>query len=202
MELVQSKSELLARLNSYATTQDDDGVRFKELIKQELIHCPELLYALNNQKIEGELFNEDGSVNENGEWDLYFNNNIRPYLFFPESQTDVKNFLCYKVEFDEIPRYNSFEKYARITFIVLCDVANVIDSDTGIARHDLIASILRERFHWSNIFGLQCKIVSNKETVTDNNYVTRTVILEATMPNSPTINSRVINNVVRTGYNG
>lgn len=200
---MNSKDELIQKLNNYATSPDDDSIMFKEYVKQELLKCPELLFALNNKEYEDQLFNEDGTINEDGDWDLYFNDNIRPYLYYPESQTDVKNFLSYKVEFEEIPRYNKFEKIARVYFVVLCDIKTIIDVNTGIARHDLIASILRERFHWSNIFGTQCKIVNNKETVTDSNYVTRTLILELTIPNSP-VNSnsglpRVINNVVRTG---
>ncbi len=203
---METKSDLFQKLNSYAVFPDDDGVRYKEIIKQELIHCPELLYALNNEELVGELINPDGTINTEGDWDLYFNDSIRPYLFFPESQTTAKNFLCYKVEFDEIPRYNKFEKIGHITFVVLCDVKNIIDFETGIARHDLIASILRERFNWSNIFGTQCKIVNNKETITDTNYVTRTIIFELTTPNSVVSSDsgspRVINNVVRTGVRG
>jgi len=206
MSNISTKEEMLERLNSYAGSPDDDSILFKEFVKRELLDCPELLFVLNNKEYEDQLFNEDGTINEDGDWDLYFNDNIRPYLYFPESQTDVKNFLSYKIEFEEIPRYNGFEKIARIYFVVLCDIKTIIDVNTGIARHDLISSILRERFHWSNIFGTQCKIVSNKETVTDSNYVTRTLILELTMPNSvvQTNNSvsRVINNTVRTGVRG
>ena len=203
---IEHKGDVFLKLNSYAVLPDDDGVRYKEIIKRELLRCPELLYALNDDELASELFNEDGTLNEEGDWDLYFNDNIRPYMFFPESQTKAKNFLCYKIEFDEIPRYNKFEKIGHVTFVILCDVKNIIHFETGIARHDLIASIIRERFNWSNIFGTQCRLVSNKETITDANYVTRTLIFELTMPNS-VVNTdngttRVINNVVRTGIRG
>jgi len=83
---------------------------------------------------------------------------------------------------------------------------NANQIDKCISTDDLIASIIRERFNWSNIFGTQCRLVSNKETITDANYVTRTLIFELTVPNS-VVNTdngttRVINNVVRTGIRG
>ena len=50
-----------------------------------------------------------------------------------------------------------------------------MDELTGIPRHDLIASIIRAKFNWSNILGMQLKLVYNKESITDNNYVVRTL---------------------------
>ena len=192
-----TKQDIIDKLNAYATAPDDEAIRYKEKIKQELLSMPELLFVLSNPKYEGELFDEDGNVNEDGSWDLYFSDNIRPYLYFPEAQADTKNFIAYKVEFSELPRYNDFEKVLNITFVIFCDAHNIIDINTGIARHDLIASIIREHFHWTNIFGTQAKIVNNKETITDANYVTRTLIFELTMPNSVVNNSKIINNRVR-----
>lgn len=46
-----------------------------------------------------------------------------------------------------------------------------MDKLTGIPRHDLIASIIRERFNWSNIFGMQTHLISSRESTTDNNYI-------------------------------
>ena len=53
-----------------------------------------------------------------------------------------------------------------------------MDKLTGLPRHDLIASIIREQFNWSNIFGLQTKLISSKEYMTDNNYVVRTLVFQ------------------------
>ena len=53
-----------------------------------------------------------------------------------------------------------------------------MDKWTGIPRHDLIASIIRERFAWSNIFGMQTYLVQNYESTTDTNYITRTLVFE------------------------
>lgn len=116
-----------------------------------------------------------------GEWDKYFISNIRPYLFIPATQDKVKNYLCYKVEFSEIAKFNVIEKYCQITFVIFCEGKDIDDKETGIARHDLIASIIRERFNWSLIFNGRCRLVSDKEGLTDNNYVTRTLVFELSM---------------------
>ena len=190
MEKLLTKDDLLQKLRSYAYTPDDDVIRFKEKVKERLLKCPELLYALNNKELEGELFCEDGSLNAEydektgeiiplGEWDRYFPYNIRPYVFIPETQAYTDNFLCYTTGFREVPRYNDTEYYFQIIFTILCSSApeQAIDSLTGQSRADLIGAILREKFNWSNIFGLQCKIVSNQEDIKDTNYISRTIIL-------------------------
>lgn len=185
-ELV-TKSDLLTKLGAYSTVQDDESVQYKAKIKKALIECPDLLYALNNKQFETELFCDDGTINWNpdthepqGDWELYFgdNSNIRPFLYFPETQDLVMNYLCYQVNFDELARYNDRLKYTQITFTIFVHGKNSIDKETDIPRHDLIASIIRERFNWSNIFGSQVHLISTKESLTDNNFLTRTLVFQ------------------------
>ena len=120
--------------------------------------------------------------------DRYFgdNSNIRPYLFIPDTQTDVKHYVCYQVAFDELPRYPNIQKYTEITFNIFVNGKDRTDKLTGIPRHDLIASIIREKFNWSNIFGMQTHLISSKESITDNNYLVRTLIFQITDVNSIT----------------
>lgn len=188
---IKTKDDLLNKLRAYAKTPDDETVRYKEIIKNKLLNCPELLYALHDKDLESELFYEDESGNLSlnvdeetgellGEVDAYFgsNSNIRSYLFIPETQTDTKNYLCYQVMFDELPRYNNIQKYTEITFTIFVNGKDRDDELTGIPRHDLIASIIREKFNWSSIFGLQTKLISSKESTTDNNFLVRTLVFQ------------------------
>lgn len=200
MEL-KSKDDLLDKLRSYSETPDDESIRYKEIIKKKLLNCPELLYALNSKELESELFDDNGDLlidEETGELlgdvSSYFGDNslIRPYLFFPETQTKVVNYICYQVMFDEIPKYSDRQKYTQITFNIFVHGENGVDELTGIPRHDLISSIIREKFNWSNIFGIQTKLTYNKESITDNNYIVRTLIFEISD----------INGIVETSYNG
>ena len=124
-----------------------------------------------------------------GEWDRYFSDtssdaNIRPYIFIPETQTEVKHYLCYQVGFRDTVRYQPRLKETPVTFTVFVHGGDRMDKWTGIPRHDLIASIIRERFAWSNIFGMQTHLVQNYEATTDSNYVTRTLVFELTDLNS------------------
>lgn len=194
-EILTTKEELLDKLRAYADTPDDDNIRYKEKIHDALLSNAELLYALNNEELESELFDEDDNllIDEKtgellGEVDRYFgdNSNIRPYLFIPDTQTDVKHYVCYQVAFDELPRYQNVQKYTEITFNIFVNGKDRTDKLTGIPRHDLIASIIRERFNWSNIFGMQTHLISSKESVTDNNYLVRTLIFQITDVNSIT----------------
>lgn len=195
MSELKTKDDLLNKLRAYASTPDDDNIRYKNIIKKALLNCPELLYALNNKELESELFDDDGNIliNEEtgeliGEVDRYFgdNSNIRPSLFIPETQTKVNSYVCYQVMFDELPRYNKIQKYTEITFNIFVNGKDRTDKETGIPRHDLIASIIREKINWSNIFGMQTHLVSSKESITDNNYLVRTLIFQITDVNGIT----------------
>lgn len=185
-EILTTKEDLLDKLRAYADNPDDDNIRYKEKIHDALLNNAELLYALNNEELESELFDGDKlNIDEEtgellGEVDRYFgdNSNIRPYLFIPDTQTDVKHYVCYQVAFDELPRYSNIQKYTEITFNIFVNGKDRTDKLTGIPRHDLIASIIRERFNWSSIFGMQTHLISSKESVTDNNYLVRTLIFK------------------------
>ena len=190
-EKLITKNDSLNKLRAYKTTPDDENIQYKKKIEKALMLNPCLLYALNEKSLESELFDDDGNINWEwnedtkeyeplGEWDRYFGgtSNIRPYLFIPDTQTEVKHYICYQVSFDETPRYQDTLKYTNVTFTIFVHGNDRNDKLTGIPRHDLIASIIRERFNWSNIFGMQTHLVSSKESTTDNNYLVRTLVFQ------------------------
>lgn len=196
VEKLITKDDLLGKLRIYRQVPDDENIQYKQKIKKALLSNPCLLYALNEKTLESELFDDDGNINWEynektgeyeplGEWDRYFgsDSNIRPYLFIPDTQTEVKHYICYQVAFDDMPRYQDTLKYTQITFTIFVHGNDRDDKLTGIPRHDLIASIIRERFNWSNIFGMQTHLVSSKESTTDNNYVVRTLVFQLVDPN-------------------
>ena len=204
-EKLVTKNDLLNKLRAYKTTPDDENIQYKKKIEKALMLNPCLLYALNEKSLESELFDDDGNINWEwneeikeyeplGEWDRYFggNSNIRPYLFIPDTQTEVKHYICYQVSFDEMPRYQDTLKYTNVTFTIFVHGNDRNDKLTGIPRHDLIASIIRERFNWSNIFGMQTHLISSKESTTDNNYLVRTLVFQVVDTNG----------IVNTPYGG
>ena len=107
VEKLVTKDDLLNKLCAYKITPDDDVILYKQKIKNALLSNPCLLYALNDKKLESELFDKNGNINWEwnedkkqyeplGEWDRYFGSNslIRPFLFIPDTQTTVK-FIIY-----------------------------------------------------------------------------------------------------------
>ena len=191
-EILTTKEELLNKLRAYADTPDDDNIRIKEQIKDTFLNCPELLYAIHNKELESELFDEDGNLNIDedgnltGEVDRYFgeNANIRPFLFIPETQDEVKNYVCYQTSYGDLVRYNDKEKNLIVTFTIFVNGKDSMDKLTGIPRHDLIASIIREKFAWIGLEISTTTPFGDRESTTDNDYLVRTLQYEVTLPNS------------------
>ena len=191
-EILTTKEELLNKLCAYADNPDDDNIRIKEQIKDTFLNCPELLYAIHNKELESELFDEDGNLNIDedgnltGEVDRYFgsNSNIRPFLFIPETQDEVKNYVCYQTSYGDLVRYNDKEKNLIVTFTIFVNGKDSMDKSTNVPRHDLIASIIREKFAWIGLEISTTTPFGDKESTTDNNYLVRTLQYEVTLPNS------------------
>lgn len=196
-EKLVTKNDLLNKLRAYKESPDDDVILYKQKIKNALLSNPCLLYSLNDKKLESELFDKNGNINWEwnedtkqyeplGEWDRYFGSDslIRPFLFIPDTQTTVKCYLCYQVGFRDTARHNSGLKDTLIDFAIFVHGDDRIDKLTGIPRHDLIGSIIRERFAWSNIFGMQAHLTQDYEQTVDNNYVARYLTFQLTDLNS------------------
>ena len=196
-EKLVTKNDLLNKLRAYRTTPDDDVILYKQKIKNALLSNPYLLYALNDKELELELFDKHGNINWEwnedtkqyeplGEWDRYFGSDslIRPFLFIPDTQTTVKCYVCYQVGFRDAVRYQPGLKEMLITFAIFVHGDDRMYKLTGIQRHDLIGSIIRERFAWSNIFGMQAHLTENYEQTVDNHYVARYLTFQLTDLNS------------------
>lgn len=160
---------------------ENDNIYYKEKIKDKLLGDDRLIHFLNNTDLDEE--NPDD----------YFNVNIRPYYLIPETQTDVMNYICYESNFTEIDNYNSIIKQGQIIFYIFCDSKTIIDKETGIPRHDLLAAIIVDDFAWSNDFGVQLRLVSDRPYSMDNRYVMRTLTFEHNTPNSISRKGKVDN---------
>ena len=147
---------------------NEDDIRYKEIIKQKLLEDDVLIWLLNNKELE----------DDEAENDEYFGINIKPEFIIPETQTNVQNYLCYEVSFEDTARFNPAIKYQEIIFYILCHEDNGIVEEIGAARKDLIAGILIDKFNGCNYFGNQLKLVSDKPSVTDSKFSTRTLVFE------------------------
>ena len=161
-------NEQIQYLRSLKQLPDSDDIRYKEIIKKSLIENPYIIYLLNNKELEE--VEADPSD--------YLGVNIFPFYMIHPTQHNVQNFICFDTEVRELDRYNPKMKQQRIIFYILCEEKNNIEKRTGIARHDLIASIILDIFNWTNLFTEQVHCVSNIASVVDNDYACRTLVFE------------------------
>lgn len=150
---------------------NDDIIEMKRLIKQKLIADTDILEALHNPDIPLDSPDE------------FLDNNIFGFIRIPQTQDTVRNFICFTVDDIEDHQYNEVMKIQYIQFNCICHLDDM-KTDYGIDRHDLLGYLIRDVFNWTNIFGLQFKLVYNKESIIDSDYYCRTLKFEAQKPNS------------------
>ena len=158
---------------------DDDISSMKRIIRQKLTSDPDIIEVLNNHELDP------------SSPDDYLDTNIFAYIRVPGTQDVVKNFICFSVDDMEPDRENHVMKIQYVQFVVFCH-ADDIKTPYGIERHDLLGYLIRDIFGWSNMFGMQSKLIYNKESVTDTNYSCRTLKFELTKTNS--LNNAVTRN--------
>ena len=179
-------------LRAWRHNIDNEDIRIKETIKELLLGNKTLIHVLNNKELE------EADANP----DEYYYVNILPYHIIYPTQTNAKNYVCFDTSFERVSRVNNIIKYNQIAFFILCDQKDIIEESTGLARHDLIASLILDQFNWSNYFGQQIVCVSNKISVSDNSDAGRTLIFQSETPLNilrTEQKTRVINNEVRSG---
>ena len=150
---------------------NDDIIEMKRLIKQKLIADMDILEALHNPNVDIDSPDE------------FLDNNIYGFIRIPQTQDTMRNFICFTVDDIEDHRFNSHMKVQQIQFVCICHLDD-IKTEYGIDRHDLIAYLVRDVFNWSNDFGLQFKLVYNKESTIDSDYYCRTLKFERECTNN------------------
>lgn len=148
----------------------DDIIEMKRLIKQKLISDPDILEALHNPTIDLDSPDE------------FLDNNIYGFIRIPTTQDTVRNFICFTVD-DIEPSYNTHMKVQQIQFACICHLEDM-ETEYGIDRHDLLGYLVRDVFNFTNDFGLQFKLVYNKESTIDSDYYCRTLKFERECTNN------------------
>lgn len=162
---MELSNEQIRELQQYNKVPDDDNTRIKKIIKSTIIEDPLILYLLNNRGLE----EADADPSD------YLGVNILDYYLIHPTQHNVQNYICVGTDYNENPRYNDGLKYQIITFYILCEEKNLVEKYTGLPRHDLIAARIKNSINWTNKFGTQCILFDDRESVTDNDYATRTL---------------------------
>ncbi len=178
----------LAELRELRTAPDDNNIRYKQVITKKLLDNNKIIYLLNNKELQ----------EADAEPDEYYGINILPFYLVAPTQSNVQNFICYETSFEDVSRGNAAMKTQQIIFYILCHKDTLIVDQIGVARHDLIASVIKQMFQGSNILGTQLKLVDDKPSVVDAKYDARTLIFEQLTTNNIVNQGKTIN--LRSGY--
>lgn len=167
---------------------EDDNTQLKNQIKEKLVNNIYLAKALDNKNLEYRLNKKSDILEINPE--EYFGINILPYLLVPPTQTEVANYVCFEtrsVRSSSFNRnYNKAIKVQQIIFQIMCqeqnkDVEGLYDGaicSYGVARHDLIAAILKHEFNYYPFKGGKAVLVQDNSGSTDTNYAMRELTYE------------------------
>lgn len=162
-------------LLAFKNNVDSDNIKIKEQIKQNLLDNRFIIHVLNNLELE----ESDAEPSD------YYGVNILPYYMIHDTQTDVKNYICFEVGYKDLSRDNNKSvKLLRIIFYILCQEKNGIDEETGIARHDLLAALIQDQFNFTNYFGRKIELISDEPSIVDTNYFCRTMVFGQTTDNN------------------
>lgn len=151
---------------------DDDIIRKKRIIEQVLYSDEDIIEILDNPNLYPSAPEE------------YVNENIFPFLRVPGVQDTSKNFITFMIDDMGRTPTNQVMKSQYVQFVVFVH-KDLAKTKYGVARHDLLGFLIKDIFHLSNCLGSQMEIVYNKEGIADNDFYTRTLKFELTVPNSP-----------------
>ena len=158
-------------MNRQINRVNDDIIEMKRLIKQKLIDDPDILETLHDPDIDIDSPDE------------FLDSHIYGFIRVPQTQDKVRNFICFTVDDIEDNRFNEVMKTQYVQFNCICHLEDM-KTDYGIDRHDLLGYLIRDIFNWTNDFGIQFKLIYNKESTIDSDYYCRTLKFEATKVNS------------------
>lgn len=162
----------------------DDNERYKYKIMKMLTENEDVLWSLHNAELEDRFSHtrdKDGNIVLNG--DAYRNISIFNFLKIPDTQSKVRNYICFEVDDVEQPRYNDHMLVKHIIFRTVSHDDD-FETDWGIARQDLLAAIIQSEFDWSNVFGIHLEKVLDRGRVAENGYYYREFVYETTVPNN------------------
>lgn len=170
--LSEEMQDILKRSMDEKTSDNTDDIfRYKYKIMSMLTSNQDVLHALHNN----DLATSDEQLNG----DLYRNVCIFDYMKLPEDKSIVRNYICFEI--DDSGMYNSkTTKY--VTFRTVSHKDDC-ETDWGISRQDLLASIVKNEFDWSNALGMHLEKSSDKGYIMDGYYY-REIVYTSTVPNN------------------
>lgn len=176
------KQERLNRLLSCHEESGFDSISYsKQIILEDIYKDSDIFEVLHNKELES----------RNAPPEDYYNINVFSYLKIPDAQSTVKNFICFEVNDLEIAYPNKMMISKQIIFRTISHKDDV-ETLYGIDRQDLLAALIKERFQWSNVLGMQLIKTYDSGKVAENGYYYRNIYFQQRTPND--IQDRIMSN--------
>lgn len=150
---------------------DDDIVRKKRIIGEMLYSDPDIIEVLDNKELDPSCPDE------------YLYQNIFPFIRVPGTQDTSKSFITFALDDIDPVKSNKVMK-SQFLKVVIFVHKDLVKTQLGAERHDLLSYLVKDVFHLSNSLGAQLNLISNREGFTDTDYCTRTLQFEMITPNS------------------
>lgn len=150
----------------------DDMIKAKREIKNKLINDPDIIEALHNPKLSPD------------EPDLYLQSHIYDYIRVPGTTSEKKNFICFDIKQQNTLQTNKYMKQNTYVFSIFVPEDDIV-TNYGMARHDLLAYLIRDIFNFSNFAGTQLVLYQNNPGIADAVWNSRTMYFREYAPNSP-----------------
>jgi hypothetical protein len=162
-------------------------VLFKQLVLKDLYVDRDIIETLHNPALEAQ-----GATPED-----YRGVNIFSFLKIPDTQSTVKNFICFDVNFNG-DYYRDNPAFLQ-GYIIFRTVAHEDDVNTeyGIDRQDLLGMLIKDRYTWSNYMGMTLQLEYDLPKIAENGYYYREIRFKLSSPNSVVQRGTYINNMDR-----
>lgn len=178
MKWTEADTKLLLDMKTH---MDSDDIRIKEKIKEVLLNNKFLLYVIGNNEL-WENVEEDGTGA-----DEYFGTHLLPYYLINPVQHAAETYVCYECSYnntDRFSRVSASYKELSINFQILSNYKVLINQETGIPKHDLLAAIIIDQFNHTNYFGETIHLISDQPSVVDNDFACRNLTFRQTCDNN------------------
>ena len=165
-KLSQHMQDIISRcLGEKSDANTDEIMRLKRKIIDILTSCDDLVNTLHIANMTGDSLRDVC---------------IFDYMRLPSLKDEIKNYVCFEV-YDNSGNGAYISK--RIVFRTVSHVED-IKTDWGVSRQDLLASIIKTSFDWTNALGMTCVKVQDTAGIGDEDYYYREITYEIRSSNN------------------
>jgi hypothetical protein len=155
---------------------DNDIIRVKQSVKNRLWKDADVIEALHNSKLSPDT---DGSCSD------ALDVNIFDYIRIPDTQDEVRNFICFDVEDDRESYTNNLTKIMSMQFFCISHEDD-IKTEFGIPREDVLGYLVTDIVGWSDFLGngTRWKKYYDKTEIIDVKWHARIIKFKTESPNN------------------